>query len=803
MKYAKLQEEELKNKVANEFFGKFDCTEILKKIDFAVKDPRKKHQDQYFLWAEAKAAQADICEMLTQLILTIGKARTFDEITPPPFLGCFDREKIAFVPYHAIQEIFYKNDFNWKVTPSKRDTPQFKEVYARIKNILDRPADETYIFDFKKNETELKRFVFENFVVGKSDISKTRIDQNNFINIYNRWLGAVKPSIAVDWKLAKKSGIIDGDFYLADLLSRKNETLKEKLFVLLKSDYYEVVKGFDAAGFLDKKKADFNDNQKAHKQFWDIYERPPLEEYWDYIIERRDLLVPQDVRERKGSFFTPRIWVELSQQYIADVLGENWQNEYYVWDCAAGTGNLLAGLTNKYNVWASTLDKADVDVMHQRIDNGANLLKDHVFQFDFLNGDFDKLPKGLQDIVNDPKRRKKLIIYINPPYAEVSTIGGGKAGVNQSKIHRKYTSQMGTAGREVFAQFLTRAYCEIPGCKIAEFSTLKTLQGSSFEKFRSFFNAQLEKMFIIPANSFDNVFGQFATGFKIWNTDIDAKFKRIKADVYDSNGDYIGKKIFRSHDNVKIINKWISLFKDSGELNIGYMEKINSNDFQNQNMVRIVNTKEQLPNPRGIWINVSNLIYVSIYYAVRKCIEHTWINHNDQFLYPKNKWEEDTEFQNNCLAFTLFHDKNIIQSQHGPNHWIPFMEKDVNARTTFDSHFMMSFINGKFIQNGYSDLFKQDRDERCIKRKFSTEAKAVFKAGKKLWTYYHKQPKCNVNASLYDIREYFQGRNAQGKMNNKSTDETYNDLIADLRLALKTLAAKIEPKVYEYGFLKE
>jgi len=803
MKYAKLQEEELKNKVANEFFGKFDCTEILKKIDFAVKDPRKKHQDQYFLWAEAKAAQADICEMLTQLILTIGKARTFDEITPPPFLGCFDREKIAFVPYHAIQEIFYKNDFNWKVTPSKRDTPQFKEVNARIKNILDRPADETYIFDFKKNETELKRFVFENFVVGKSDISKTRIDQNNFINIYNRWLGAVKPSIAVDWKLAKKSGIIDGDFYLADLLSRKNETLKEKLFVLLKSDYYEVVKGFDAAGFLDKKKADFNDNQKAHKQFWDIYERPPLEEYWDYIIERRDLLVPQDVRERKGSFFTPRIWVELSQQYIADVLGENWQNEYYVWDCAAGTGNLLAGLTNKYNVWASTLDKADVDVMHQRIDNGANLLKDHVFQFDFLNGDFDKLPKGLQDIVNDPKRRKKLIIYINPPYAEVSTIGGGKAGVNQSKIHRKYTSQMGTAGREVFAQFLTRAYCEIPGCKIAEFSTLKTLQGSSFEKFRSFFNAQLEKMFIIPANSFDNVFGQFATGFKIWNTDIDAKFKRIKADVYDGNGDYIGKKIFRSHDNVKIINKWISLFKDSGELNIGYMEKINSNDFQNQNMVRIVNTKEQLPNPRGIWINVSNLIYVSIYYAVRKCIEHTWINHNDQFLYPKNKWEEDTEFQNNCLAFTLFHDKNIIQSQHGPNHWIPFMEKDVNARTTFDSHFMMSFINGKFIQNGYSDLFKQDRDERCIKRKFSTEAKAVFKAGKKLWTYYHKQPKCNVNASLYDIREYFQGRNAQGKMNNKSTDETYNDLIADLRLALKTLAAKIEPKVYEYGFLKE
>jgi len=40
-------------------------------------------------------------------------------------------------------------------------------------------------------------------------------------------------------------------------------------------------------------------------------------------------------------------------------------------------------------------------------------------------------------------------------------------------------------------------------------------------------------------------------------------------------------------------------------------------------------------------------------------------------------------------------------------------------------------------------------------------------------------------------------------MNNKSNDETYNALIADLRSALKTLAAKIEPKVYEYGFLKK
>ena len=85
---------------------------------------------------------------------------------------------------------------------------------------------------------------------------------------------------------------------------------------------------------------------------------------------------------------------------------------------------------------------------------------------------------------------------------------------------------------------------------------------------------------------------------------------------------------------------------------------------------------------------------------------------------------------------------------------------------------------------------------------FSEKATAVFDSGRELWKYYHLQPNVNVNASLYDIREHFQGRNDKGKMNNKSQDETYMQLITNLRSNLKLLAKKIEPLVYEYGFLK-
>ncbi|MDR1357194.1 MAG: hypothetical protein LBJ58_05950, partial [Tannerellaceae bacterium] len=102
MKYKDILEEEIKNKVTNDFFGGFDCTKILGKIDFAVKTGRHENaidfKDEYLLWAEAKQRPTDILAMLAQLVLTIGKARTFDEILPPPFLGCYDNEKIAFVP---------------------------------------------------------------------------------------------------------------------------------------------------------------------------------------------------------------------------------------------------------------------------------------------------------------------------------------------------------------------------------------------------------------------------------------------------------------------------------------------------------------------------------------------------------------------------------------------------------------------------------------------------------------------------------------------------------------------------------
>jgi hypothetical protein len=39
-------------------------------------------------------------------------------------------------------------------------------------------------------------------------------------------------------------------------------------------------------------------------------------------------------------------------------------------------------------------------------------------------------------------------------------------------------------------------------------------------------------------------------------------------------------------------------------------------------------------------------------------------------------------------------------------------------------------------------------------------------------------------------------------MNNKSEDEVYNQLLKNLKEQLELLEIKIQPKVYEFGFLK-
>ncbi|MGX3097714.1 hypothetical protein [Helicobacter sp. 23-1046] len=872
-----ISEEALKARVAKEFFAPFDY-EPFGKIDFCI-SYRYDTESLHFLWAEAKKGKSDIYASFVQLILTIGKADLYEDMLPPAFLGAFDCEKIAFIQYHEIMSIFSQNDFNWNVAPSDYTTKEFKQLHAKIKSLLE---SKSLIFDFGQDRAELENFIATNFTLSNKNLSKIPITKNNFIAIYTKWLACVKPSISIDWE-AEKPEILDSDFYLADLLSYDNTTkaIYENLRILLDKDHYRIALEKLKSGRLNISEVFFKDSQKAHSKFWNIYERPPKEEFWDYIIKRRDLLVPQDIRERKGAFFTPQIWVQKAQDYLALALGEDWQEEYYIWDCAAGTGNLLANLSDKYKIYASTIDKADIDIMKERIQNGANLCEEHIFAFDFLNDElFDtvdkngkiiaesKLPKSLQHIIKNTPQ--KLVIFINPPYAE-ATSGKTPAGTgkNKAKVARenmiceRYKDELGKANNELFAQFFMRIYKEISNCILGSFSTLKYVNSTNFIKFRETFQAKFLKGFICPAYSFDNVKGQFPIGFLVWNLGDKKEIKKIKVDIFNDSNKKIGKKKLQANPK-ESINKWIKQFDNkSAESNkdkfLGYLCNP-SPDFQHNNQMYI--SQKKGIEHFNFWVmSAKNFAVGCVYFAVRQAIKASWINDRDQFLYPNKKWQQDTEFHNDCLAFALFHSQNRIschierseisqnknnrdtslasQAQYDNNsgfinHFIPFSEKEVGAKSAFASDFIVRFINGKIkIDSQKSqdslNLYKQSRDFIPTKPlAFSKEAQAVFNAGREIWRYYHatasdkKSPQSlanpyapyNPNASLYDIKEFFKGRkisekegengkNKKGKLNATSKDEYFNALMSSLNVALANLAQKIEPKIYEYKFLME
>lgn len=307
--------------------------------------------------------------------------------------------------------------------------------------------------------------------------------------------------------------------------------------------------------------------------------------------------------------------------------------------------------------------------------------------------------------------------------------------------------------------------------------------------------------------------------------------KAIGLDIFDRNGEFLGIKRIYISDKAKSINQWIKQFVDAQSQELCAI-CCKGTDFQNSNFCNINfwDSIKGVGNAKGITklkITKNNIMLVAIYFAVRHCIKATWINDRDQFLMPNKEWAKDKEFQNDCLAFMLFHGQNRITSKEGISHFIPFSEAEVGAKEAFESDFIVRFINGKIKHdsthpltpsaregehNGHEQFLFEAEVENLLPTeplKFSEEAQEVFKAGLKLWQYYHAQEfkdskkPYNPNASLYDIKAYFQGFNANGRMNppQKSQDLYYKDCIGNLNHALDNLAKKIELKVYQYGFL--
>jgi hypothetical protein len=568
-------------------------------------------------------------------------------------------------------------------------------------------------------------------------------------------------------------------------------------------------------------------NKEGYRQFWAIYHRPPKAEYRDYLLERRDSLIPLDERSFKGAYYTPLAVVDKAYDKLAETLGKNWQKNYIVWDMCCGVGNLEVKHSNPRNIYMSTLDQADVDVMKAT----KTCVAAQRFQYDYLNDDItddgkidysltNKIPEGLRKAIAEGK---KILVLINPPYAEVGTRGNteiklgteNKTGVAKTKIATTM-GDYGKASNELFTQFVARIALEIPTATLAMFSTMKYINAPNFEKFRQVWNAKYLGGFVVHNKAFDGLTGKFPIGFLIWQTNQNVVKKtpisEISVDVLDKDAIPIGDKLFYNLPNNSFLNVWllrpktnklpvlplkngitpatstprVSTWADDA---IAYMY-CGKNDMQHAEQQTVL-FSSPYGQGDGFYVTPENLWQAAIIFSVRRLVAPTWLNDRDQFLQPTEPLSD--EFKNDCLIWMLFNRCQRTASANDlewngkkwaiVNHFIPYTETEVNAPDRFESDFMVQYL---------------------AKKKLSKEAKAVLDAGRECWQAYFSQTdvrsvrdelKLNrADVGWYQIRNALKARNTSG-------DTTPVDFGA-FETAYKTLSEKLQPQVFELGFLR-
>ncbi len=466
------------------------------------------------IWFEAKEAPTPPTLMFAQLLCYVRDARKKGEHIPP-FLAVIDREKAALMETAKALPMLTDKSIKWPKSSSAAD----KAMAAQIA-----PYIETHfvVYRIAQHETEFVDAVRHAIRAGK--FVRTSITPDNLRQVFDKWVAMIGREL---------EGVDESDYallFFADIMHDGSKAAMANLSArLLHEDSRPV--------FLLGGKTYELASDRGYRNFWAIYHRPPEEEHRAYLLERRDSLLPLDERSFKGAFYTPLHIVDKAYDLLAQTLGKGWQKNYIVWDMCCGVGNLEVKHSDHRNVFMSTLDQADIDVMRA----SRTCVAAAKFQYDYLNDDVDdfghidysltnKMPEALRQAIADVKAKKKgakkILVLMNPPYAEAMNVDNttesgrnaeAKQGVANTRIGASM-EKMGYAARELFVQFLVRIQRELPGAVIAVFSKLKYVTAPNFAQFREQWTAEYLGGFVVHSQAFDGLKGDFPIGFLVWNT---------------------------------------------------------------------------------------------------------------------------------------------------------------------------------------------------------------------------------------------------------------------------------------------
>jgi hypothetical protein len=758
------------------------------------------------IWFEAKdTGKYSSYAMFTQLLHYVQLALNRGE-TVPPFLAVIDTEKAALMKSADVLPFLAKKTIRWGKSASQYTQEALDEISAHIG---------THFVSFRIATHEDEFISTVKTAIQSGDIIRTQITPDNLKQVFDKWVAMI----------GREIGGVDEEKYallfFADIMHDGTVSTHASLPAELMHKNGAPV--FSLGGKIYEL-----GNKEGYRQFWAIYHKPPNDEYRDYLLERRDSLIPLDERSFKGAFYTPLHVVDKAYDKLAETLGKNWQKDYIVWDMCCGVGNLEVKHSNPRNIYMSTLDQADVDVMKAT----KTCVAAQRFQYDYLNDDItddgqidynlsNKLPTGLRVAV---AQGKKILVLINPPYAEAANSQGNAGKTDVAKTHigaLMNQANYGYAGRELFVQFMARIALEMPSATLAIFSKVKYINASNFEKFRSAWNARFLGGFVVHSKAFDGLNGNFPIGFLLWQTLNKATSKRqaietITTEVLDKKATPIGEKQFFNLPSSSFLSTWMQRLKKNDVPAIPLINAVtpthqtknirnchwsegaiahffcNGNDLQNAGtMTAIFSSVHSIGHAGGYFITPSNLWQAAVMFTVRRVIKPTWLNDRDQFLKPNKPLS--TNFKTDCLIWMLFNGSNLTAGANDlewnskkwslVNHFIPFTEAEVGAPDRFESDFMAQYLADKPL---------------------STEAQAVLNAGRTLWQSYFAHTDVRTVRDQYKLNRpdvgWYQIRNALAARNASGDSAPVN--FGPFEQAYQLLSDKLRPQVFTLGFLR-
>lgn len=552
-----------------------------------------------------------------------------------------------------------------------------------------------------------------------------------------------------------------------------------------------------------------------------------------------DRLIEDIERRNSGDFFTPTLFCDYAQKMIDKELGENWRDEYAVYDPAAGTKNLTRDYKFK-ELYCSTLYRSELD-MGKEYNNGSV-----DFVFDFLNDwfpmggelvDEGKVPNGL---IKALKENRKIVFLLNPPYATATNRNEtSKKDVAKTKINETMLKDgIGACSQNLYAQFLYRILMikrnyNLTNLYIGLFSPSAFLGGGSYKKFREQFLSDFGYMggFLFCASEFADCASNWGINFTMWKCEETADKENFEMDIIERGNEgeleIKGKTVVYNVDNSKTASDWakeeIKKLKTFDYPNVTSAIGVKNDDktrgriFENalgyfysagnnieQSAMGVSLFSSAFGNGNGHGISKDNFTKCASLFSARKLIQGNWINSKDEYLAPNEKQPKYREFELDSVIYSLFNTSSNQSSLRN----IEYKGKQWDIKNEF-------FFMGK---DEILELADKNGNRECYNDCAGSKDRFVYEFIKTHYDEFSEDAKGILEKAKELVRKSFQYRglfndlHSEYQINNWDCGYAqlkplwkmfYPQEFNDFKEQYKFFSNKLRPRIYELGFLKQ